>query len=77
MGLPRFSGAAEPNPVAPFDFEREQQNIESWRHHCLTRAGYPVEIADGLAVNFDVDLHEAVALVKRGCPPELAAEILL
>jgi len=25
----------------------------------------------------EVDLHDAVDLVRRGCPPELAARILL
>jgi hypothetical protein len=27
--------------------------------------------------NVEVDLHDAVDLVMRGCPPELAARILL
>jgi hypothetical protein len=30
-----------------------------------------------LAANVEVDLHDAVDLVRRGCPPELAARILL
>jgi hypothetical protein len=29
-----------------------------------------------LASRFDVDLHEAISLVERGCPPELAIRIL-
>jgi hypothetical protein len=42
----------------------------------LERAGYDAEAAFELALRSDVDLHAAVALVERGCPPELALQIL-
>lgn len=48
-----------------------------WRFDCLERAGYPSEVAVLLAENSHVDLHDAVELVKRGCPVEQALEILL
>lgn len=47
-----------------------------WRFDCLERAGYPAEAAVLLA-KANVDLHDAVELLKRGCPVEQAVEILL
>jgi hypothetical protein len=38
--------------------------------------GFPGDDAVALASRFEVDLHEAIALVERGCPPELAIRIL-
>jgi hypothetical protein len=40
------------------------------------RAGFPGDDAVALAARSDVDLHEAIELVQRGCPPELAVRIL-
>lgn len=53
--------------------------VEAWRLHVLLNAGYPPLIAETLAArdSKDVDLHRAIDLVKRGCAPDLAAEILL
>jgi len=48
-----------------------------WRFDCLERAGYPAAEAVILANAPHVDLHDAVELVKRGCPVEQALEILL
>jgi len=47
-----------------------------WRFDCLERAGYPSKLAVALAENADVDLHDAVELLKRGCPVEQAVRIL-
>ena len=55
----------------------EQQRIERWRSEVLERAGYRPDAAEQLAQRTDVDLHRAVELVERGCPPALALEILL
>lgn len=57
--------------------ETEQQQIELWRSEELERAGYSTRAAGRLAARQDVDLHLAVQLLKRGCPPELALKILL
>lgn len=58
--------------------ETEAERILSWRLEELERAGYPAELARELAARFDIDLHGAVALVtEQGCPPEMAARILL
>jgi hypothetical protein len=57
--------------------ETEQQRIESWRLEALERAGYDRKSAAVLACRKDVDLHQAIALLQRGCSPELAVRILL
>jgi hypothetical protein len=57
--------------------ETEAERVERWRAEELERAGYASDTAHILAVRGDIDLHAAVALVERGCPPDLAAEILL
>jgi hypothetical protein len=55
----------------------ESSKVESWRLHVLIEAGYPLPLAERLAVS-DADLHLAVELVhSRGCAHETAAEILL
>ena len=55
----------------------EQERVELWRAQELERAGYAVKDAAVLAQRTEVDLHFAVELVSRGCPPDLAAQILL
>jgi hypothetical protein len=57
--------------------ETEEQRIESWRMEALQRAGYDRRAAAVLACRKDVDLHQAMALLKNGCSPELALRILL
>jgi hypothetical protein len=55
----------------------EMDRIERWRHQELERAGYDSESALVLAASHDVDLHDAVALLQRGCTVDLALQILL
>ena len=55
----------------------ETERIESWRAEELERAGYEPRAAGRIAVRHDVDLHNAIDLLKRGCSPELALKILL
>jgi hypothetical protein len=54
----------------------ERSKVESWRLHVLIEAGYPLFVAERLAVS-EADLHVAVELVKSGCAHATAAEILL
>ncbi len=54
----------------------EQSKVESWRLHVLIEAGYPLPLAERLAVS-PADLHTCVDLVQTGCDPTVAAEILL
>ena len=56
--------------------ESERAKVESWRLHVLIEAGYPLSLAERLAVS-NADLHRAVELVRLGCGHETAAEILL
>jgi hypothetical protein len=56
--------------------ENEPAKVESWRLHILLEAGYPVHHAERIAGS-EVDLHSAVELLRRGCAPGTAVEILL
>ena len=55
----------------------EAERIERWRLEELIRAGYPEQGAAALAGRLDIDLHAAVALLERGCAPDVALRILL
>ena len=55
----------------------ELERIERWRADELIRVGYDATQAMALAVRHDVDLHLAAELLERGCPPDLALQILL
>jgi hypothetical protein len=55
----------------------EIDRIEQWRHEALERAGYDPESAIVLAASHDIDLHDAVGLLERGCTVDLALQILL
>jgi hypothetical protein len=55
----------------------EMERVEAWRLEELERAGYGFDAATELSQRHDVDLHAAVALIRRGCAPELALRILL
>ena len=57
--------------------ETEQERIERWRAEELERAGYEASAASLLASRADVDLHYAIDLLRNGCAPELALQILL
>jgi hypothetical protein len=56
--------------------ETELERVERWRTSELMRVGFPGDDAVALAARTDVDLHQAIELVERGCPPELAIRIL-
>jgi hypothetical protein len=55
----------------------EIERIERWRADELIRVGYDAEQAMALAVRHDIDLHAAAQLLRSGCPPDLALQILL
>ena len=55
----------------------EAAEVLAWRFDALCRTGFDLDAAAVIAANVEVDLHEAIDLVRRGCPPELAARILL
>ena len=51
--------------------------VVHWRAETLRRAGFAAPAAIDLAISKHVDLHAAVGLLERGCPPETALRILL
>lgn len=55
----------------------ERERVEHWRAEELIRAGYEPTDAVALAGRLDIDLHQALELMKLGCPYELAIEILI
>jgi hypothetical protein len=63
-------------PATDEIIETELERVERWRAAELVRVGFAGDDAVALAARFDVDLHDAIALVQRGCPPELAVRIL-
>ena len=62
--------------TAPTRAERERDTVTSWRVEQLLEAGYDGEAALVLALDRDVDLHLAVSLLHRGCPADVALQIL-
>lgn len=54
----------------------ERSKVEWWRLHILTEAGYDPVLALEVATS-EADLHLAVDLVRDGCSPDVAAQILL
>jgi len=50
--------------------------VNEWRRSRLLAAGFAPDLAAELAEQRSVDLHAALSLIDRGCPPELAARIL-
>jgi hypothetical protein len=51
-------------------------DVTAWRRCRLVGAGFPPLLAERLTAEPGVDVHALLALVDRGCPPELAARIL-
>ena len=63
--------------AAETEIRDEIELVEAWRAEQLEMAGYDARAAAELALRQDVDLHFAVDLMARGCPAELALQILL
>ena len=57
--------------------ETEAELVIGWRLHELSEAGYEPNDALTLATRAEVDLHQAIDLLRRGCPPQTALRILL
>jgi hypothetical protein len=55
----------------------ERAKVQGWRLHVLVEAGYPIDLAERIAADADVDLHDAVELLESGCSPDTAVRILL
>jgi hypothetical protein len=55
----------------------EVEQIKAWRRAELERAGYTDDLAQVVGNCLDIDLHDAISYVQRGCRPSVAALILL
>ena len=53
----------------------EHEAVHDWRARQLTRLGIPQALAEAVADH--VDWHQIAALVRRGCPPRLALQIVM
>jgi hypothetical protein len=83
LGDSRCAGSAESRVRAmtttelELEIDEETERVLLWREEELERVGYGREIARDLAERMYVDLHFAMDLVRRGCPPDTALRILL
>jgi hypothetical protein len=57
--------------------ETERERVEKWRERELVRAGFDEDVAWLLSTHHDVDLHEAIGLLRGGCDQTVAMLILL
>jgi hypothetical protein len=55
----------------------EAEEVLRWRFELLVRAGYDPADAMVIASHVEIDLHFAEDLVRAGCPPATAVQILL
>lgn len=72
-----FDQAAEMTTAELRRTRLSDKEVVAWRKEQLVRAGSDPSSALILAKRSHVDLHEAIELLERGCPPPLALEILL
>jgi hypothetical protein len=54
---------------------QDEPLTHDWRVRQLIRLGIPRTLAEAVADH--VDWHQIAALVRRGCPPRLALQIVL
>jgi hypothetical protein len=59
------------------DAATEQKRVEQWREQKLVRAGYDTDVAWLLSTHHEVDVHEAIKLIRGGCDQTVAMLILL
>ena len=64
------------HPSHPRATSAARGDVTAWRVERLIAVGYPSDAALVLALDRDVDLHLAVSLLERGCPPDTALQIL-
>ena len=66
----------EPAPARPRHeaIDEDDLLVHEWRVTQLTRLGIPWSVAQAFAGH--VDWHQVAALVRRGCPPRLALQIV-
>jgi hypothetical protein len=65
-----------PKATRRFRLHEQGERVIFWRAEVLERAGYDDGAVLLLAMREDIDLHLAVELLAKGCPPETALLIL-
>ena len=73
----REDGEMEPStmPAVDVDYRRDEELlVKEWRNDQLRQLGIPWALAAEYAGL--VDWHQVAELVARGCPPDLALEIV-
>ena len=68
-------GDMEPTETIAWHEIIHQGELHDWRAAQLIRLGFPRPLAEAVADH--VDWHEIAALVRRGCGPRLALNIVL
>jgi hypothetical protein len=68
---------ARPFEAEPVEIDAAALEVYCWRMEQLLRAGYDRMLADVIAENLEVDLHQACELLRRGCHQLTASRILL
>ena len=56
--------------------DHDRTDVLAWRNDLLQQAGCEPALAWRLAADGEIDLHDLLNLLDRGCPPHLAARIL-
>ena len=56
--------------------DTERERVTQWRIAQLAAAGYDGESALLIGIDFSIDLHRALDLLKRGCSVDTALQIL-
>jgi hypothetical protein len=64
----------QPDLDALLERIEEESRVHEWRTEQLRRLGISRYLAEAIAG--DVDWHAISALVKQGCPPHLALDIV-
>lgn len=54
----------------------EAYEVLDWRISELLKAGFSERLAVITALHEEIDLHQAIELVRKGCPPKIAFRIL-
>ncbi len=65
-----------PEPEPPPEPTEHDREI-GWRYLVLQQAGWDEPDAKTIAFRHDIDLHTACDLLRKGCDPTVALDILL
>jgi len=72
--LTEVGPVAQPEVDRPLD---ELEELVAMRLLRLLNADVPLEDAQAIAIRLELDYHKVLSMVAAGCPPVLAARIVL